>query len=130
MAASYHLPTVYVFPVKRCWQFLLEYTFSFVSLNENVIYPWMENYEVLQQIKTMTMASGKLTAPLQYYNGDNILTLGQALDDYSEGEYANLIMADSSTFESRWSSFVNTYLTTYNGQKVIDEYNAAVKKYA
>ena len=64
------------------------------------------------------------------YNGDNILTLGQALDDYSESEYANLIMSASDTFESRWSSFVNTYLTTYSGQKVIDEYNAAVKRYS
>ena len=104
--------------------------YSFVSLNENVIYPWTENAQTLQEIKEMTMANGKLTAPLQYYNGDNILTLGQALDDYSESEYANLIMSASDTFESRWSSFVNTYLTTYSGQKVIDEYNAAVKRYS
>lgn len=77
----------------------------------------------------MTEANGKLTAPLQYYNGENILSLGQALDEYAESEYANLIMGGMTDFDSKWSNFVNTYLTTYQGQKVMDEYNAAVKEY-
>ena len=103
--------------------------YTFVSSNENVIYPWSENSDTLQEIKEMTEANGKLTAPLQYYNGENILSLGQALDEYAESEYANLIMGGMTDFDSKWSNFVNTYLTTYQGQKVMDEYNAAVKEY-
>lgn len=103
--------------------------YSFVSLNENVIYPWTDNSETLLKIKEMTLANGKITAPLQYYNGENILSLGQALDEYSESEYVNLIMGDRNQFDSKWDNFVHTYLTTYQGQKVMDEYNAAVEKY-
>lgn len=102
--------------------------YSFVSLNENFIYPWTENAEILKEMKEMTEASGRLYAPLTYYNGSDILTLGQALDDYSQGEYARLIMGKAENFDEDWSSFVNEYLTTYKGQKVIDEYNEAVNK--
>ena len=103
--------------------------YSFVSLNENVIYPWTENAETLEAIREMTQLNAKLTAPLQYYNGENILTLGQALDEFAESEYSQLIMGDAKTFDENWSAFVNSYLTTYQGQKVQDEYNAAVQKY-
>ena len=100
--------------------------YSFVSLNENVIYPWTDNSETLLKIKEMTLANGKITAPLQYYNGENILSLGQALDEYSESEYVNLIMGDRNQFDSKWDNFVRTYLTTYQGQKVMDEYNLSL----
>ena len=103
--------------------------YSFVSLTENVIYPWSENYEQLLALQEQTETYGRITAPLTYYNGENILSLGQALDDYSEGEYVNLIINPQAGFDSYWSNFVNTYLTDYQGQKVIDEYNKAVEQY-
>ena len=101
--------------------------YSFVGLTESKIYPWSDNKEDLERMKTIIMGDRKLYTPLEFYDGNNILAIGQALDEFAQTQYS-LMIKDNGNFDANWASFKNEYLTTYQGQKVQDEFNNAVNR--